>query len=75
MRELGRESLRKLKPMAFAANQRKLKRAETRQSCRTSSNELYRQAASMAERGYGWEDIQKETDITPDLARALVLGV
>ena len=67
--------MRKLKPMAFEANQRRLKRAEARQSCRASSNELYRQAASMAERGYGWEDIRKQTYITAELAKALVLGV
>lgn len=75
MRVLGRESLRKLKPMAFEENQRRLLRAETRRSCKASSNGRYQAAAELAEAGYGWEDVKKRADVDEDLARALVLGV
>lgn len=75
MRELGRESARKLKPMRFAENQRALIRAETRRECKASSNAIYQVAAELAEAGFGWEDVQKRAGVTSELARALVLGV
>lgn len=75
MRELGRESMRKLKPMRFEENQRRLLRTETRRECKASSNALYQVAAELAEAGYGWEDVQKRAGVSTEMAKALVLGV
>ncbi len=75
MRELGRESMRKLKPMRFEENQKKLLRAEVRRECKASSNALYQVAAELAEAGYGWEDVQKRVGVSVEMAKALVLGV
>ena len=75
MRQLGHESLRKLKPMRFSENQRALLRADVRRECKASSNALYQVAAELAEMGYGWEDVQKRAGVTAEMAKALVLGV
>ena len=74
MRESGRESMRKLKPMRFKEHQKKLLRADVRRECKASSNPLYQLAAELASLGYGWEDVQKRAGVTSELARALVLG-
>lgn len=74
MRELGRESLRKLKPMRFAENQRKLLRQDVRDACRKSRDLRERKAVELAEGGFGYGVIVLSTGIDERLARALVLG-
>ena len=74
MRELGRESERKLKPMRFEENKRSLLRADTRRSCKASSDERYQKAAALAEAGYGWGAIVMAAGVSNELAKALVLG-
>lgn len=75
MRELGRESMRKLKPMRFEENQRRLLRTEARRECRASSNPHYQKAAELADMGFGWEDVRAHAGVSTELAKALVLGL
>ncbi|UOF81845.1 hypothetical protein [Caudoviricetes sp.] len=63
-----------LKSMDQRDRERAEVRAQARRNLRLSPYEAHQRALSLAEGGYGWEEVAA-TGVSRELARALVLGV